>query len=140
MGIVTMYIYGIHNKAKRQAARQIRVAFLVCLGALGITAVPLYFTSQRLAAESEAKICIENLLTPVVEEAGWRMKVVVTRAVSNDDSIRETVLSASVTVVGPPPFPDFENNVDDLGALITESCPDVKEFELTYAPALFYEL
>ena len=138
MGIVTMYLYGIHNKSKRHAARLNWVAFLIVLAALGITAVPLYFTSQRIAAEAEAKICIENLLNPFVEEAGWRMKVVITRSISSDDSLRETILSAAVTVVGPPPFPDFDDV--DMGALITESCPNVQELELTYAPALFYEL
>jgi len=137
MGIVTMYIYGINSKARRHGARLTRVAFLVCFAALCLTAIPLYFTSQRLAAEADGKTCIENLLGPIVEEEGWRMKVVVTRAISGEDSPKYTAVSATVAIVGPPPFPDFDT---DIKAEVTEACPDVKEFELTFAPALFFEL
>mmetsp|Transcript_39285 Transcript_39285/g.94992 ORF Transcript_39285/g.94992 Transcript_39285/m.94992 type:complete len:400 (+) Transcript_39285:133-1332(+) len=137
MGIVTMYVYGIHTTARRHGARLTRAAFLVCVAALCLTAIPLYFTSQRLAAEADGKTCIENLLGPIVEEQGWRMKVVVTRAISAEDSIKNTVLSAAVTIVGPPPFPDFDT---DIGDVVAEACPDVNEFELTYVPALFFEL
>jgi len=137
MGIVTMYVYGIHTTARRHGARLTRAAFLVCVAALCLTAIPLYFTSQRLAAEADAKTCIENLLGPIVEEEGWRMKVVVTRAISGEDSPKYTAVSATVAIVGPPPFPDFDT---DIGDVVAEACPDVNEFELTYVPALFFEL
>jgi hypothetical protein len=134
MGIITMYIYGIHTKAKRAAARLTYVAFIVCLLALAVTAVPLYVTSQRLGKEAEAKACLENLISPAVEASSWRTRVIVTRSVSEGN---KATLVASVTIAGPPPFPDLDE-VDT--STLAERCPDIQELEIAFLPAMFYEL
>lgn len=130
MGIFTMYLYKINLKSKKHAARLTRVAFLVCAAALGVVAVPLYFSSQRLSAEADAKACLEDFVNEWGEPRGWRADVVVARAKGDQ-------LWASVTIIGPPPFPD----IDDLnGAQVSEACPKVTAVEVGFVPVKFIEL
>ncbi|KAL3908915.1 MAG: hypothetical protein SGARI_002845 [Bacillariaceae sp.] len=130
MGIITMYVYGVHQLGNKKAAKYRATVFLVVLLALGFTAVPLYFSSKRLGEEANAKKCLEDYINFWGAEKGWRAQVVVARSVG-------TRLEASATIIGPPPFPEL----DDLtGEGVQEVCPTVNVVEVSFFPAKHIEL
>jgi uncharacterized membrane protein len=83
MGIITMYMYGIHKKSRRSGARYLVTAFIICFAALALVAVPLYFSSQRLGEEANARVCLEDYINGVGSQYGWKVRVVIAKAENN---------------------------------------------------------
>jgi uncharacterized membrane protein len=130
MGILTMYVYGVHKMGNKKAAKYRTTIFLIVVVALGVVAIPLYYTSQRLGQEAEAKQCIEDYINIWGEAKGWRSYVVVTRTVGSN-------LEASATIIGEPPFPDL-NDLDGSG--VGAACDMVDAVEVSFFPAKNIEL
>jgi uncharacterized membrane protein len=128
-GIITMYLFGVHKHALDPNARKTLFMFIVCVAALCVVAVPLYFTSQQLATEADAKACLEDYINGNAGDSGWRVSVVVAQSTSG-------VLEATVALMGPPPLPNFDE-IDATG--ITEACPMVNVVQLSFIPAKFFE-
>lgn len=129
-GIITMYSYGIHKLGLERKAHYTTTVFLVVFVLLGLTAIPLYFSSRRLSQESTAQTCLTDLVNTWGQPQGWRAEVVIVRTEGSD-------LSASVTIVGPPPFPEL---TDLPGDRVAEACPTVNVVEVGFFPAQVYEL
>lgn len=128
-GIITLCCYGVHKMGER-GAKYTGTVFLVVIIALGIVAVPLYFSSVRLSYESDARECLIDFIDSWGKPKGWRASVVIARVEGNR-------LAAAATIVGPPPFP---NMTDLTGELVSQACPTVDIIEVSFLPAQFIDL
>jgi uncharacterized membrane protein len=131
MGIVTLYVFGLHKQAKQHNAKRTGFIFLVCLVTLGLIAVPLYYTSQRLAIEADAKACLEDYADEKAVTVGWQVQIVL--ATSSQGR-----LSATVSLLGPLPFPTDLIDISAEG--IAQACPMVDAIQISYIPTKFIDL
>ena len=130
MGIIIMYFYKVHQLAG--TSRSTKSAFLILLICLGLVAIPLSFTTTRIADERRAEDCIHSYLDTWVEKRQWETKVVVARTEGKK-------LSASVVVTGDldRDYPDQYDSLD-IGYL-EEEC-QVDFVSISFLPVKEYEV
>ncbi|KAL3932244.1 MAG: hypothetical protein SGARI_004015, partial [Bacillariaceae sp.] len=130
MGIVTMYFYGVQKMGNQKMAKYRITVFIIVLAALGFVSIPLYFSSDRLAQEADARECLTDYVDLWGAERGWRSHIVLARQVGSE-------LQAQVTIIGEPPFPDLE---DLDGGGVDDACPMVHVLEVGFFPSKSIEL
>jgi uncharacterized membrane protein len=124
MGILTMYLYGVHRMATRPRAKYTGTVFFVMLVCLALISVPLYFSSQRLAEERKAETCLTDAVNEWAEPQGWTTYTAVVRTSG-------TNLEGSVVITGAPPFPT-EGGLD--ANYIDSACPTVELVSISFVP------
>lgn len=139
-GIIVMYAYNVHKMATRPRAKLFRIEVFILVVLLGLVAVPLTFTSRRIAAELEAEQCVKDVTNDFLKKfnSEWECSVVIARTEGNK-------LTADVVATGPPPIPQLK--FEQMGTLmfedvdgwpylidIKEQCPNVSFISITYHP------